>query len=179
MESAARQLGDGLAQAAEHVIEREQGTAAKLDEDRLLDLVSTVLFGFLGPIRQSAVVVRLCHFATVLAFKPYRAARARVLSATTTVVSHDICPIPVGLMNQLIRALGSVKAVAEDSCTNSTRTAAVPRAITVTTKHATMKTRMIVLQLPRQIQRTCPEAWSVKALVSISTNVRPTAPTRA
>ena len=38
MESAARQLGDGLAQAAEHVIEREQGTAAKLDEDRLLDL---------------------------------------------------------------------------------------------------------------------------------------------
>jgi hypothetical protein len=42
-----------------------------------------VLFGFLGPIRQSAVVVRLRHFATALAFKPCRAARARALSATT------------------------------------------------------------------------------------------------
>jgi hypothetical protein len=82
-------------------------------------------------------------------------------------------------MDQLIRALGSVKAVAADACTNSTRTAAVPRAITATAKHATMKTRMIFLQLPRQIQRTCPEAGSVKAVVSISTNVRPSAPTRA
>jgi hypothetical protein len=55
----------------------------------------------------------------------------------------------------------------------------VPRAITVTAKHATMKTRIIFLQLPRQIQRTCAEAGSVKALVSISTKVRPSAPTRA
>jgi hypothetical protein len=55
----------------------------------------------------------------------------------------------------------------------------VPRAITITAKHAMMKTRMIFLQPPRQIQRTCPEAGSVKALVSISTKVRPSAPTRA
>jgi hypothetical protein len=55
----------------------------------------------------------------------------------------------------------------------------VPRAITVTAKHATMKTRIIFLQLPRQLQRTCAEAGSVKALVSISTKVRPSAPTRA
>src|SRR5438067_13697665 len=82
-------------------------------------------------------------------------------------------------MDQSTRALGSVKAVAEDSCTNSTRTAAVPRAITVTAKHATMKPRMSVLQLPRKIQRTCPEVGSVKPLVSISTNVRPSAPTHA
>lgn len=32
--------------------------------------VSTVLFGLLGPIGRSAVVVRLRHFATVLAFRP-------------------------------------------------------------------------------------------------------------
>jgi hypothetical protein len=32
--------------------------------------VSTVLFGWLGPIGRSAVEVRLRHFATVLAFKP-------------------------------------------------------------------------------------------------------------
>jgi hypothetical protein len=101
------------------------------------------------------------------------------VAATTTVMSHNIALFPVGLMDQSIRALGSVKAVADDSCTNSTRAAAAPRAITVTAKHATMKTRMIFLQLPRQIQRTCPETWSVKALVSISTNVRPSAPTRA
>ena len=101
------------------------------------------------------------------------------VAATTTVMSHNIALFPVGLMDQLIRALGSVKAVADNSCPNSTRTAAVPRAITVTAKHATMKTRMILLQLPRQIQRTCREAGSVKAVVSISTNVRPSAPTRA
>src|SRR6266513_3602907 len=83
------------------------------------------------------------------------------------------------LMDQSIRALGSVKAVADGSCTNSTRMAAVPRAIAITAKHATMKTRMIFLQPPWQIQRTCPEAGSVKALVSISTKVRPSAPTRA
>jgi hypothetical protein len=88
-------------------------------------------------------------------------------------------PTAILLTNHWIRALGSVKAVADDSCTNSTRTAAAPKAITATVKHATMKTRMIFLQLPRQIQRTCPEAGSVKALVSISTKMRPSAPTRA
>jgi hypothetical protein len=55
----------------------------------------------------------------------------------------------------------------------------VPMAITVIAKQATMKTRTISLQLPQQIQCTCPEAGSVKALASISTNVRPSAPTRA
>lgn len=97
-------------------------------------------------------------------------------------MSSTIFPVRlffVGLMDQLIRALGSVKAVADDSCRNPSRTAAVARAITVTAKHATMKTRMIFLQPPRQIQRTCPEAASVKALVSISMNVRPSAPTCA
>jgi len=74
--------------------------------------------------------VRLRHFATALAFKPCRAARRG--------------------LDQLIRALGSVKAVAEDSCTNPSRTAAVARAITVTAKHAIMKTRTIFLQPPQQ-----------------------------
>jgi hypothetical protein len=38
MKGAAGQLVDGLAQAAEHVIERKQGLATKLDDNRLLDL---------------------------------------------------------------------------------------------------------------------------------------------
>jgi hypothetical protein len=50
-----------------------------------------------------------------------------------------------GPTNHGIRTLGSVKAVAEDSCTNSIRTAVVPRAITATAKHATMNTRMVLL----------------------------------
>lgn len=69
-----------LAQAAKHIIERQQSVAAKLDDDRLLDSVRTVLFGLLGPTGWSAVEPRWRHFAVVLAFKPWRAARARVLS---------------------------------------------------------------------------------------------------
>ena len=42
--------------------------------------VSTVLFGLLGPIGRSEVEERLRHFGTVLAFRPYRVAKARVLS---------------------------------------------------------------------------------------------------
>lgn len=42
--------------------------------------VSTVLFGALGPIGASAVVVRPRHFFTVLGFRPYSAARERVLA---------------------------------------------------------------------------------------------------
>src|SRR3984885_6642864 len=38
MERAAGEFGDALAQAAKHVIEREQGTAAELDDDRLFGL---------------------------------------------------------------------------------------------------------------------------------------------
>jgi hypothetical protein len=37
--------------------------------------VSTVLFGALGPIGSSTVVVRPRHFLTVLGFRPYSAAR--------------------------------------------------------------------------------------------------------
>ena len=79
------------------------------------------------------------------------------VAATTTVMSHNIALFPVGLMDQSIRALGSVKAVAEDSCTNPSRTATVARAITVTAKHATMKTRMVFLQLPRKFNAPVPE----------------------
>ncbi len=38
MESTAGQFAYGLTQAAEHVIKRKQGAAAKLDDDRFLDL---------------------------------------------------------------------------------------------------------------------------------------------
>ena len=109
----------------------------------------------------------------------FKDAHERVGGAAT---SSTIFPVRLNfrrLLDQLIRALDSVKAVADDSCTNSTRTAAAPKQINITAKHATMKTRTIFLQLPQQIQRTCPDAGSVKALVSISTTVRPTAPTRA
>jgi hypothetical protein len=62
-------------QAAEHVIEREQSAMAKLNDDRLLDLGQDRALWLARPIGRSAVVVRLRHFATVLAFTPYRATR--------------------------------------------------------------------------------------------------------
>ena len=48
--SAAGHLGNGLAQTAEHVIEREQGAPPGLDDDRLSISVRTEFFGLLGPI---------------------------------------------------------------------------------------------------------------------------------
>jgi len=54
----------------EHVIEREQ-VRARNSTDCLLDLGQhRALRLCLGPIGRSAVVVRLRHFATVLAFRP-------------------------------------------------------------------------------------------------------------
>jgi hypothetical protein len=139
MESAARQLGDGLAQAAEHVIERERGTAAKLDD--VLDLGEHGALRLARPhppVGGRGALAPLRHRLGIQAVSGGQGAGAL---CDDEVVSDDICPIPVGLMDQLIRALGSVKAVADNSCPNSTRTAALPRAITVTAKHAIMKTR--------------------------------------
>ena len=78
-----------------------------------------------------------------------------------------------------IRALGSVKAFDDDSCTKSSRIAAAATAIIKAARHAAMKTRMIFLRLPATIYDACPEAGSAKASASIATKVRPTAPTHA
>lgn len=58
VQGATAEVGDGITQATEHVVQRQQ---------RLLAGVSTVLLGAFGPIGVSAVVVRLRHLATVLA----------------------------------------------------------------------------------------------------------------
>jgi hypothetical protein len=81
--------------------------------------------------------------------------------------------------SRYIRALGSVKAFDDDSCTKPSRTTAAPTAIIEATRHAAMKTRMIFLRFPTTIYNACPETGSVKASVSIATKVRPTAPTHA
>jgi hypothetical protein len=78
-----------------------------------------------------------------------------------------------------IRALDSVKAFDDDSCTKSSRTTAAPTAIIKATRHAAIKTRMTFLRLPTTTYNACFESGSVKASVSIATKMRPTAPTHA
>jgi hypothetical protein len=75
MERAAGERWDGLTEAAEDVIQRQQGAAAELDDgskhcfEPSSASVRTELRGRRGPIGASAVPVRPRHFATVFGFR--------------------------------------------------------------------------------------------------------------
>jgi hypothetical protein len=76
MQGASAQVWNGILQTAEDIIQRQEGSASELDDDRLSAGVSTVLFDF-GPISASVVSARLRHFRTVLTLRPYWLARRR------------------------------------------------------------------------------------------------------
>ena len=73
------------------------------------------------------------------------------------------------------RALGLVNAVADDSCKKWSRIAAAPTAIMMAAKLAMIKARTVF----SCFSVAAAHAASVKASVSMSMKIRPTAPTRA
>ncbi len=93
MQDTAGELGDGVAQASEHIVERQQGASPELDDIASSASVNTVLRA-LGRITASTMAERLRHFRTVLGLRPYWVARARDdacaawSSARTRGVSH-------------------------------------------------------------------------------------------
>jgi hypothetical protein len=70
VERAAGQRRDARAQAAQNIIERQQGAGRNSTMMASSASVRVVLRGRLGPIGWSAVVVRLRHFWTVVGFSP-------------------------------------------------------------------------------------------------------------
>jgi hypothetical protein len=64
------ETGCSSPEAAQDIVERQEGTAAELDDDGLLGLGQDGTAGRLGPIGASAVPVRARHFAAVFGFSP-------------------------------------------------------------------------------------------------------------
>jgi hypothetical protein len=70
VQRAAGKRRDGLAQAAQDVVERQEGRRLNSTAIASSASVSTVLRGCPGPIGALGTPVRACHFATVFAFRP-------------------------------------------------------------------------------------------------------------
>ena len=70
MQTGSGQVRDAVAQAAHHVVERQQGALPERDDHRLFTGVSTVLRRLRGPMGASDVQERERHFATVVRLSP-------------------------------------------------------------------------------------------------------------
>ena len=70
MQRAVAEVGNGVLQAAQQVVQRQQRLLAERPTMASSAGVSTVLFGAFGPIDASLVVGRLRYLRTVFAFRP-------------------------------------------------------------------------------------------------------------
>jgi len=89
VQGVAGECGDALTQAAENIIEWQKRPASELNDDRLLQLCE---YGDTRPARAHGQMRRR-HLATDFGFRPYRAARMRVVSfdAWSSALTRGVC----------------------------------------------------------------------------------------
>ncbi len=81
MQAGPGELGDAVAQASEHVVERQQGAPAELDDHGFLDRGRDGAVRARGPMGASSVVVRARHLDIMLRLSPWRLAKAPLVSS--------------------------------------------------------------------------------------------------